>query len=184
MKLVDLRTSLDLKDRTLWFDGESSMSPERIADLILSGRSISGIHPNEIDASVKKYNLYTEDKLTLKEDANLVQPSFNLPEKYRNLDLKKFFFQRLNSEVELGEFSAEDIEKRISRVKTELKLFDQYEIVGLIQSTIYIIDTFEEHNVVWGTGRGSSCACYCLYLAGLHEVDSVLYDLDLNEFFR
>jgi len=46
------------------------------------------------------------------------------------------------------------------------------------------VNIFEENKVVWGTGRGSSCASYILYLIGIHQVDSVKYDLDLGEFFR
>lgn len=181
---MDLQTSLDLKGRVLWFDGDSSMSSERMAEMLLSGKSIEHVFPLEVDSSVKKYNLYTESNLNIKQEAIIPEPAFNIPEEFKTLNLKKFFYQKLKNIVEMEELSSDDIEKRISRVNLELSLFDQYEIVDLIKAIIYIVYKFESNNIVWGTGRGSSCACYCLYLAGLHEVDSVLYDLDLNEFFR
>ncbi len=182
---VDLQTSLDLRDRTLWFDGESSMSPDRMADLILSGKSIDGIHPTEVDESVKKFNLYSGSNLSLKSDIQPLDTSYCIPEEYLQINLKQFFLKKLRDVIIRDDIhEKEEIEARISRVQTEVRLFKEYNIEDLIRTVIYIVDTFEDNDIVWGTGRGSSCACYCLYLAGLHEVDSVFYGLELNEFFR
>jgi DNA polymerase III alpha subunit len=41
-----------------------------------------------------------------------------------------------------------------------------------------------EKNIVWGVGRGSSVASYVLYLLGVHKIDSIYYDLDVEEFLR
>jgi DNA polymerase III alpha subunit len=41
-----------------------------------------------------------------------------------------------------------------------------------------------EHNIVWGVGRGSSVASYCLYLIGVHKIDSIKYNLDIKEFLK
>jgi DNA polymerase III alpha subunit len=41
-----------------------------------------------------------------------------------------------------------------------------------------------DNKVVWGVGRGSSVASYCLYLIGLHKIDSIKYNLDIQEFFK
>jgi DNA polymerase III alpha subunit len=49
---------------------------------------------------------------------------------------------------------------------------------------VYVIDTFKKNNVIWGVGRGSSVSSYILYLLEVHDVDSVMYDLDFNEFLR
>jgi DNA polymerase III alpha subunit len=49
---------------------------------------------------------------------------------------------------------------------------------------VYIIDTLRKNNIVWGVGRGSSVASYVLFLLGVHRVDSVKYDIPLNEFFK
>ena len=50
--------------------------------------------------------------------------------------------------------------------------------------TFYLVDTFSENDVVWGVGRGSSVASYCLYLIGLHKIDSIKYELDIKEFLK
>jgi DNA polymerase III alpha subunit len=40
------------------------------------------------------------------------------------------------------------------------------------------------NNIVWGVGRGSSVASYVLFLIGIHKVDSLYYDLPIEEFLR
>lgn len=161
------------------------MSPDRMADLILSGKSIDGIHPTEVGTSVKKFNLYAGSNLSLKSNIKTLDVSYCIPEEYLQINLKQFFLKKLR-DVIIGDdiLEKKDIERRISRVGTEVQLFKEYNIEDLIRTVIYIVDTFENNDIVWGTGRGSSCACYCLYLLGLHEVDSVFYNLELNEFFR
>jgi DNA polymerase III alpha subunit len=41
-----------------------------------------------------------------------------------------------------------------------------------------------ENDIVWGVGRGSSVASYTLYLIGVHKIDSIKYELDINEFLK
>ena len=36
------------------------------------------------------------------------------------------------------------------------------------------------NNIVWGVGRGSSVASYCLYLLGIHKIDSIKYLNEIN----
>jgi DNA polymerase III alpha subunit len=46
------------------------------------------------------------------------------------------------------------------------------------------VETMRVNNIVWGVGRGSSVASYVLYLIGVHKIDSMYYDLDIEEFLR
>jgi DNA polymerase III alpha subunit len=48
----------------------------------------------------------------------------------------------------------------------------------------YLVDTMRENKIVWGVGRGSSVASYVLYLIGVHKIDSIKYELDINEFLK
>jgi len=48
----------------------------------------------------------------------------------------------------------------------------------------YLVDTLRSQNIVWGVGRGSSVASYCLYLIGVHKVNSMQYNLDIHEFLK
>jgi len=37
---------------------------------------------------------------------------------------------------------------------------------------------------VWGVGRGSSVASFCLFLIGVHKIDPILYGLDVHDFLK
>ena len=70
------------------------------------------------------------------------------------------------------------------RVEAELELFAQHGMIDLLFYLKYLVDTMREHKIVWGVGRGSSVASYCLYLIGIHKIDSLKYNLDIQEFLK
>lgn len=70
------------------------------------------------------------------------------------------------------------------RVSEELELFIQHNMLDLLYYLKYLVDTMREHKIVWGVGRGSSVASYCLYLIGIHKIDSLKYNLDIKEFLK
>jgi DNA polymerase-3 subunit alpha len=41
-----------------------------------------------------------------------------------------------------------------------------------------------KNNIVWGVGRGSSVASFVLYKIGIHRINSIEYDLPIEEFFK
>jgi len=41
-----------------------------------------------------------------------------------------------------------------------------------------------KNNIVWGVGRGSSVASYVLFLLGVHKIDSMYYELSVDEFLK
>jgi DNA polymerase III alpha subunit len=70
------------------------------------------------------------------------------------------------------------------RVSEELELFIQHNMLDLLFYLKYLVDTLRANNVLWGVGRGSSVASYCLYLIGVHKIDSIKYKLDIKEFLK
>jgi DNA polymerase III alpha subunit len=54
----------------------------------------------------------------------------------------------------------------------------------MLRLLFYLVDDFRERGVVWGVGRGSSVASYCLFLIGVHKIDAILYDLSIKEFLK
>lgn len=70
------------------------------------------------------------------------------------------------------------------RVTEELELFIQHGMFDLLFYLKYLVDTLRQHKIFWGVGRGSSVASYVLYLIGIHKIDSMKYNLDINEFLR
>ena len=63
-------------------------------------------------------------------------------------------------------------------------MFEERNLFPVIQILIYIIETMRKHKLVWGVGRGSSVASYVLYLIGAHKVNSLTYNLDIEEFLK
>jgi DNA polymerase III alpha subunit len=175
-----------LKNRILWYDGDSSYSEESLIERILDEFPIDDtVYITEFTKNIRKFNdLNSQSPLDKKKEVRITSPEWNIPEKYKNIDIKNYIFKKLLNEIEHNDFSQKEIDERISRIETEINLYNKTKLTGVLNLIIYIIDEFEKHNVVWGTGRGSSCCSYCLYLIGLHDVDSVEYNLDLSEFFK
>lgn len=70
------------------------------------------------------------------------------------------------------------------RVAHEVQEFEQRGMITVLKFLKYLVDVCNENNIVLGVGRGSSVASYCLYLLGIHRVNSIEYDLDIKEFLK
>lgn len=81
-------------------------------------------------------------------------------------------------------YSCCETEEQTDRVSLELNLFIQHNMMDLLFYLKYLVDTMRANNIVWGVGRGSSVASYVLYLIGIHKIDSIKYNLDINEFLK
>lgn len=74
--------------------------------------------------------------------------------------------------------------EQIARVTQELELFIQHNMLDVLYYCKYLVDTMREHKILWGVGRGSSVASYVLYLIGIHKIDSIKYELSIEEFIK
>jgi DNA polymerase III alpha subunit len=95
-----------------------------------------------------------------------------MPENYKMFDIENWVLEQ-----------APDIIAR-TRVKEELDLFAQHNMITLLKYLKYLVDTMRENKIVWGVGRGSSVASYVLYLIGVHKINSIKYELDIKEFLK
>ena len=77
-----------------------------------------------------------------------------------------------------------ETQEQRNRVLIELNLFK--DLWHDYCATVFKIpvDVCKEHNIVLGVGRGSSASSYCLFLLGVHRVDSIKYQLDITEFLK
>jgi DNA polymerase III alpha subunit len=184
--IQDLNKYTELKNRKLFYDGDSIVNVEFLYDFLLDGNSIqqNNIYINNIDKEIKQYNEYFEEPLTVKNSIKEYSNKWNIPKEYKNINIVKKINQLLKMELIKNDFTDDEMRERIIRVNYEMTLFKERKMADLLKTLIYIIDVFKEKNIVWGTGRGSSCCCYILYLIELHDVDSIFYNLDLKEFFR
>lgn len=94
-----------------------------------------------------------------------------VPIEYKDLDIDAYLVQQCPIE-------------NYDRLVTELELYHKHNMIMMLKTMKYIVDTLRANNVVWGVGRGSSVASYVLYLLGTHKIDSVKYNLPIEEFFR
>ena len=154
-------------------------------DMVMSGADTSAIKEVSWNIDFEKYNHAIDSnyldsnklekletiQLDVEEFDRINQKNWFIPDEYKNLDIKAYVLEKTPAHA-------------IDRVNEELNLYDKYNIIDVLKVCVYIIETLRKNNIVWGVGRGSSVASYVLYLIGVHKVDSIKYELDINEFLR
>ena len=98
--------------------------------------------------------------------------NWHMPDKYYQINVLEWLLDKCQSDEEK------------MRVQTEYDLFEKKNFVKVLQFLIYFVDTLRANNIVWGVGRGSSVASFCLFLIGVHKINPMLYSLDIKEFLR
>ena len=98
--------------------------------------------------------------------------NWHIPMKYSKIDVKEYLLNKCQTQEERD------------RVIQEYKLFEKKNFIRVLQFLIYFIDILREKNIVWGVGRGSSVASFCLFLIGVHKINPLQYDLNIAEFLR
>jgi DNA polymerase III alpha subunit len=94
-----------------------------------------------------------------------------IPNEYKQFDIEEFLVTQCP-------------EQNYTRLIEELALFKQNNMIPVLKTMKYVVDTLRANNIVWGVGRGSSVSSYVLYLIGIHKIDSVKYALPIDEFFK
>lgn len=100
------------------------------------------------------------------------QQIWYMPSEYQELDIAEYVLSLCKTEPEL------------QRVGQELLLFQERDLFNLLRYLKYFVDTMRANQVVWGLGRGSSVSSYVLYLLGVHKINSLFYDLPIEEFLK
>jgi DNA polymerase III alpha subunit len=95
-----------------------------------------------------------------------------MPDEYKQMDIAEHVLSKCNNEAEL------------QRAGQELLLFVEHNLIDLLKYLKYLVDTMRNNNIVWGVGRGSSVASFVLYLLDVHRVNSLYYDLPIEEFLH
>jgi DNA polymerase III alpha subunit len=95
-----------------------------------------------------------------------------MPKEYKEFDIAKYILNLCTHEEE------------IQRAGKELLMYEKRGMLVLLQYMKYLVDTMRKHDIVWGVGRGSSVASFVLFLIGIHRINSLYYDLDIEEFLK
>jgi len=115
---------------------------------------------------------YVESTLSVKEFDDQNQSQWQMPKEYYEIDIAKWVLDQCKTEAEL------------QRAGEELIKFQERSMFILLQYLKYLVDTMRKNNVVWGVGRGSSVASFVLFLIGVHRINSLYYDLSIDEFLK
>lgn len=115
---------------------------------------------------------YMVDDKTIEEFDNINFNNWFMPNEYRNFDIAEYVLSLCNTDEEL------------QRVGKELLLYQKRDMFVLLQYLKYLVDTMRANNIVWGVGRGSSVASFVLFLIGVHKINSLYYDLPIEEFLK
>ncbi len=177
----------ELKDRTLRFDGVSIVHPDSVASALARGLRPSDLRVTEVNEDVETFNanVVEGDRLNLAAPEPISIPMiWQLPNEYKTFDVQERvfneFFQRLPS---LG-YTSDQEDIAVRRLADEIAEVETRGMMDFMRTIVFVLDTFRMRNIVWGVGRGSSCACYILFILGLHVVDCVKYEVPMNEFFH
>ena len=164
--------------------GLAYTTSDELCDLLYSNPDIdlSKVYvtdPNKYNDTVKnlyvsfpKLKLYSFDNMDIETFDLYHQERWLIPEEYKELDIAKYVLDKCTTEVEL------------QRVGEELLLYQERNLFNLLKWLKYFVDTMKANNVVIGVGRGSSVASYVLYLIGVHKINSIYYDLNIQEFLK
>jgi len=159
-------TSNELCD-LLYKNPKLDISLFQVEDSIEYNRSVAELHA-ELDLLDSYHNI----SQTVEEFDRVLQKNWRMPQEYRELDIAAYVLGLCQQEHEL------------QRVGQELLLYQERNLFDLLRYLKYLIDTLRKNNVVWGVGRGSSVASYVLFLLGVHKIDSLYYELNIDEFLK
>jgi DNA polymerase III alpha subunit len=160
--------------------GQKIFNEDDLCDVVLSDLDISNRKilvskdiNNLLDLEkFPKLTKYKETDLTVDQFDEQNQNIWFMPKSYYELDIAQYVINLCDTNEEL------------LRVEEELLLYQKKNLFNLLQYLKYLVDTCRTHNIVWGVGRGSSVASFVLFLIGVHKINSLHYDLPINEFFK
>jgi len=95
-----------------------------------------------------------------------------IPKEYKTFDIENWVLSQCHDDI------------RYQRAQEELSLFVKYDMIPMLRTMKYIVDTLRANNVIWGVGRGSSVASYVLHIIGVHKIDPIKYSIPIEEFFK
>ena len=151
----------------LYKNPQLDISLFQVEDSIEYNRSVAELHA-ELDLLDSYHNI----SQTVEEFDRVLQTNWRMPVEYKQLDIAEYILGLCKEEHEL------------QRVGQELLLYQERNLFDLLRYLKYLVDTLRKNNVVWGVGRGSSVASYVLFLIGVHKIDSLYYNLDIDEFLK
>jgi DNA polymerase III alpha subunit len=145
-------------------------------ELLYRGKSLKGVPlepTSDVRLFVKHANLLDVGLPELLTDDTFGTHKWRLPDHYLTLDAEAYV-----------RALTPDTPDSKQRVELELDEYRARNLLPVLRALIYIVDVLKKNKIVWGVGRGSSVASYVLFLIGVHRIDSLKYNISINEFFK
>jgi DNA polymerase III alpha subunit len=163
--------------------GELVYTKEDVCDLVMKGHMPAELSGMIVDSTVELTYLTElldpvpqwtpeQEHINPAEFHAQQQATWHMPEQYRSMDIAAHVLGLCSTEAEL------------QRCGKELLLYQERDLFALLRFMVYMVDVMTEHRIIWGVGRGSSVASYVLYKLQVHRIDSMYYNLDVEEFLR
>ncbi len=178
---------IKLKNKIIDDYGRVSFTQEGLCNLLMKDIDILNL-PAEYNTKTKNFNYQLKMNGVEKEQGDLYfyedldisieeyhkgrQKNWFIPKEYINLNIEEFLLNKTKTNEE------------VIRVKEELILFEERNMINVLRLMIYLVDHFRANNILWGVGRGSSVSSYCLFLIGIHRINSLKFQLDYSDFFH
>jgi len=147
-------------------------NPEGELKNVLVSKDITFDNSLGLDNTPSLLTYLVNEDLSVEEFDEICQKNLYIPEQYATMDIAKFVLEQCQTEAEL------------QRAGKELLLYQERDMFALLQYLKYLVDTMRANNIVWGVGRGSSVASFVLFLIGVHKINSLYYDLAIEEFLK
>ena len=144
--------------------------PDRVIRALVE-KKINFSDDLEID-NLPELTQYAPRNISVAEFDARQQSNWHMPTEYYKLDIAEWVIAQCKTDNELH------------RVAEELLLYQERDMFTLLQYLKFMVDTMRKHKVLWGVGRGSSIASYVLYLIGVHRINSLEFDLPIEEFLK
>jgi DNA polymerase III alpha subunit len=176
-----------LNGRKLWFDGSLTVEPENLVKRLELGLSVKGVYVEEMTPAIEQFNrlVSKKDRITVQTNPQIRHDfGWNIPDSYKTLDVFEHVMMKFYELAKKEKLSKKEMTSRLERIEEELNLYLTYNLLDVLSVMVYIIDTFKANNVVWGVGRGSSVSSYVLYVLEVHDIDSVKFNLSIEDFLK
>lgn len=159
------------RGRVLLRDGSTVVTPERFAADILQGKEVDHLkvmacHDSEV------YDLHNQSQTSTEVRDIEVNPEDHSHD-LEDIDVLYEFMTTLPRYT--GSEEQED------RIIEELEYFDRTNNITFLIKCRELIDQFKEDGVVWGVGRGSSCASVVLFILEVNDIDPLRFDIPFSE---
>ncbi len=182
---------LDLEDRIVTDDGQVFYKHDFFLDKARSGEPFTDYKACEEHRDLVLWNERVDKDVDpiiefWEDDGVVTGPAddtfdWTIPEEYQTLDVAKAIADAFDEKIG---HNHEQSTKYVIRLVDEHNEMEKRGMLPFVRCLIYIRDKFRENNVVWGVGRGSSCACLIFWLLDINRVDPVKYDIPMEEFFK